>query len=390
MMADTPLDNLHPKRNQAKLTRPSAPSTRIGQVYLHLRQQRMHYLNEAARQLRAEGVPFTPEDLARQPLSTMEGQVVPATDLPFVLAFREERVIEVNYQLLRKGRPTVCVAYSAVPHRDSRSRIVGVIGSVVTQPLEPDWQALAGLAHDLRTPLNALGLLASVMAVPNFTDADWRENLKDLRATIDRALQVGMDLLEWSRASAQRGRAVEPTWIVLEPFLRRLSREQVHAARNKGLTLTVDLTAAAGWEIHTDVVRLGRLLSNLLVNAVRYTPSGSVAFQASWRDEPTGKSLVLSVADTGTGITVAEQESIFNPFERGRAGKEDESEGSGLGLAVVERLVEELDVDLEVHSEYGRGSVFHLVVPWRMLRPFADSNTGKMTATENTGANEKK
>jgi signal transduction histidine kinase len=384
MMADTPREDLHPEQKRTKAQGAAEPAMRIGQIYLHLRQRRLHYLNDTARQLRAEGVPFTPEDLARWPLYTMQGKPLPAVDSPFVLAFREERAIEVEYQLLRRGRPPVCVVYSAVPHRDSHKRIVGVFGSVVTRRPEPDWQALAGLAHDLRTPLNALGLMASVMTASGFGEAEWRENLNDLRAAIDRAIQVGKDLLEWSRGSAQRGRPVEPTWMVLEPFLERLSREQLQAARAKGLALTVDLTAIAGWEIHTDAVRLGRLLSNLLVNAVRYTPAGSVEFRASWRDEPTGKTLVLSVADTGAGIAAAEQESIFHPFERGQAGKEDESGGSGLGLAVVERLVEELDVDLEVHSEYGRGSVFHVLVPWRMLRRSADSTISQMTATEGT------
>src|SRR5439155_4513696 len=115
-------------------------------------------------------------------------------------------------------------------------------------------------------------------------------------------------------------------------------------------------------------VRLGRLLANLLVNAVRYTHSGQVAFTAAWREEPGERALVLSVLDTGAGISQEEQESIFQPFERGRAGKDDDSGGSGLGLAVVDRLVEELGLALEVYSEYGRGSAFHLVLPERLIR----------------------
>jgi signal transduction histidine kinase len=99
-----------------------------------------------------------------------------------------------------------------------------------------------------------------------------------------------------------------------------------------------------------------------------------VEFLASWREENSGRRLVLSVVDTGPGITREEQESIFQPFERGRAGKEEDtsqqgdSGGSGLGLAVVDRLVEELGLEIEVYSEYGRGSSFRLVVPASMLR----------------------
>jgi signal transduction histidine kinase len=70
-----------------------------------------------------------------------------------------------------------------------------------------------------------------------------------------------------------------------------------------------------------------------------------------------------------------EQESIFQPYERGRAGKEDDSgplssgTGSGLGLSVVDRLSEELGLTLEVHSEHGRGSAFHVLISPTMLRP---------------------
>src|SRR5581483_6564688 len=124
---------------------------------------------------------------------------------------------------------------------------------------------------------------------------------------------------------AQRGRGVEANWVDLEPFLAQLVHEQVPAAKAKGIVLQADLAACDGWEVQADRVRLGRLLSNLLVNAIRYTPVGRVVLTAEWRDAPQGNTLALGVVDTGTGIASEEQDSIFQPFERGRAGKEDDS-----------------------------------------------------------------
>ena len=144
------------------------------------------------------------------------------------------------------------------------------------------------------------------------------------------------------------------------------------AARSKGLVLATDFRASQGWEVCTDRIRMGRILANLLVNAIRYTPLGRVEFTTSWREENSHRLLAIGVVDTGVGIPAEEQESIFQPFERGRAAKEGDSGGSGLGLAVVDRLVEELGVELEVYSEHGRGSAFHLLVPAAMLRPTAD------------------
>jgi signal transduction histidine kinase len=74
------------------------------------------------------------------------------------------------------------------------------------------------------------------------------------------------------------------------------------------------------------------------------------------------------VIDTGAGISEEDQESIFQPFEQGKAGKESDSGGSGLGLAVVDRLVSELGLTLEVFSEYGHGSTFELLLPMAILR----------------------
>jgi signal transduction histidine kinase len=82
---------------------------------------------------------------------------------------------------------------------------------------------------------------------------------------------------------------------------------------------------------------------------------------------------VLSVRDTGTGISPEEQESIFLPFTRGHAGRDDHSGGSGLGLAVVEQLAEQLGMTLEVFSQPGEGSAFELLVPGAMLRPVGGS-----------------
>src|SRR5262249_33088656 len=137
-----------------------------------------------------------------------------------------------------------------------------------------------------------------------------------------------------------------------------------------------DFSASQGWEVRTDRQRLMRILSNLLVNAIRYTPLGRVEFTTSWRDEAKGRALAISVVDTGVGISTEEQESIFQPFERGRAAKDSDSGGSGLGLSVVDRLVEELGVVLEVYSEHGRGSAFNLLLPATMLRAVKSQPVG--------------
>jgi signal transduction histidine kinase len=221
-----------------------------------------------------------------------------------------------------------------------------------------------------------LGLLVELAESAQEDQAELNELLTRIRASAERAMGIAQELLEWSRGPVPKGgRLAERGWVALEPFLTGLAAEQQVAAQNKSLALVANVAATRGWEAHSDRVRLGRLLSNLLVNAIRYTTTGQVEFTASWRNDRNarngstpGRKLALSIVDTGAGISLEEQESIFQPFERGRAGKEGDSGGSGLGLAVVDRLVEELGLELEVYSEYGRGSAFHLLLPGVSLR----------------------
>ena len=248
-----------------------------------------------------------------------------------------------------------------------------MLATVIASPVEPDWQALAGLAHDLRTPLQSLSLLVELAQGSGYDPKELSELLPRVQVSAERAMSIARDLLDWCRGPIRKSRAADREWIALEPLLASLASEQAVAAEHKSLVLVSNVAAAHGWEAHTDRVRLGRLLSNLLVNAVRYTTTGQVEFTASWRDDrgsasPAARKLVLSIVDTGAGIAPEDHESIFHPYERGRAGKEGDSGGSGLGLAVVDRLVEELGLELEVFSEYGRGSAFHLVVPGALLR----------------------
>jgi hypothetical protein len=348
---------------------PSAvPSHRLGHVYLDVQKRLLHCLNEQARQLQREGVPFTPADLSRQPLQTLEGQAVAAAELPLLRSWRLDQPVEATFLVPWKGGMQQYVIWSAAPLHNADGGVVGVVGSVGCLPPEPDWHTLAGLAHDLRTPLQSLRMLLAVLEERPGLDPGVREVVDRIRSSADRAILIGLDLLEWCRAPVQRGRQIQPAWFPLEPFLRNLASEQALAARAKGLALVGNLETARGWDVHTEPVRLGRLVANLLANAVRYTTTGRVELTTSWQEDASERSLVLAVIDSGAGFSAEEHESIFQPFARGRAGREGDSSGSGVGLSVVDRLVEELGLAMEVYSEYGQGSAFHLILPGHLLR----------------------
>jgi anti-sigma regulatory factor (Ser/Thr protein kinase) len=354
----------------------AAPLTRVGQVFLDVQRRNVACLDPVARQLHHEGVPFTPADLEKRKLLHSSGEPVAGAELPLIVAWRELRPVEATFLLPVEKGPELCVTWHVAPVRNGRGELIGLAGTVRCAPPDPDWRAMAGLAHDLGTPLQGIRLQLAALEALTAGHPQMATVIRGLQGSTERALRVGLELLKWFREPGHKLRGVELAWFPLEPVLSDLAREQSLLATNKGLILTTDFSTSQGWEVRTDRHRLTRILSNLLVNAIRYTPLGRVEFTTSWRDEAKGRQLAIGVVDTGVGISAEEQESIFNPFERGKAGLDSDSGGSGLGLAVVDRLVEELEVELEVYSEHGRGSAFHLLLPAEILRPVKPQPAG--------------
>jgi hypothetical protein len=330
----------HIKRDSTAGTRKPTLAVRIAHVYLDVRRRVLHCLNDAARELAAEGIPFTSSDLARRPLKTLDGATATSGDLPLLRAWRERAAREAVFILPEDDDRVSHLTWHAAPLSDAHGEVIGVLGTMRLAPPEPDWGQLAGLAHDLRTPLQALQLLTPLLA--RNMPPESAEVVERMRSAAERTLAISKELLEWCRSPMQVGRTVTRTWFALTPFTTALTAEQLQRAQKKNIVLRTNLMACQGWEVHCCATRLGRLLANLLTNAVHYTHAGGVELKAAWREDEAGKrqGLALIVIDTGPGISEEEQESIFHPFRRGKGGKESDSGGSGVGLAVVDRLVE--------------------------------------------------
>src|SRR5262245_12029485 len=331
------------RRGGSRRPRPAAPP-RVGHFYLNSIDGRLFCLNETARQLLREGVPVTPTALEQHPLLKLDGSPPTTDELPLLAAWREGTAHEGVFLLPRTGYQPQFLTWSAAPLLGADREVVGVSSTVVLSPHEPDWEELASLAHDLRTPLQAMRLLVPIALTMPRTEV-LAEVLERLRGTCDRASAIAMELLEWCKAPLQAGQHASPDWLPLEPLLRGLVMEHETTARRKGITLAADLAPANDVEVYSNKLRLGRVVGNLLGNAVRYTSAGHVQLSCLWRTLSVDglPILVLAVQDTGSGVSEEEQESIFQPLQRGRAGLSDtDSGGSGLGLATVDRLVAEL------------------------------------------------
>lgn len=212
---------------------------------------------------------------------------------------------------------------------------------------------LAAASHDLRQPMHALGLfVAQLLAKPQTVE---QRRLVDRIHASSQAMNALLDsLLDISRLDAG---AVTPEAIdfPLDRLFARMRDEFEPLAQEKGLALRI---APSGVWLRSDPVLLGRIVQNLVSNAVRYTPRGGVLVGCRRR----GAAVRIDVIDSGTGIPEEEREHVFREFYQLANPEHDRSKGLGLGLAIVERLARLLDHPVEIASRAGRGSRFSITV----------------------------
>jgi CheY-like chemotaxis protein len=225
----------------------------------------------------------------------------------------------------------------------------------------------AAASHDLRQPLQAMHLYHSVLARGD-TRAEVIDRMGQCLEALDRLLDGILDISRLDAGQVQPN--PEPTHI--PELMLRVTRLHDATARAKGLRLR--LHTADRW-VMTDQVLAERILSNLIGNAIRYTEAGGVLVAA----RPSGSALRLQVIDTGIGIAPDRVDAVFEEFTQLNNPSRDPSQGTGLGLATVQRLSRLLGHPLKVRSTPGKGSCFEIQLP-RTAAP-AHAGTGLAPAT---------
>ncbi|MGE5477975.1 MAG: PAS domain S-box protein [Bacteroidales bacterium] len=221
---------------------------------------------------------------------------------------------------------------------------------------------LAAASHDLRQPMQALGMFVAVLAGRPM-DAAQETLVSRIQDSVTALEGLLNSLLDVSKLEA--GLVVpHQSEFPVAGMMERLAAEFEPLCAAAGLQLTVVPTRAV---VHSDPALLERILRNLLNNAVRYTKTGRVLFGCRRQ----GRKLLFQVWDTGIGIPQGEIRNIFREFHQvGNLGR-DRRQGLGLGLAIVERLAELLDHSIDVRSQEGQGSVFSVQVPLATRAPSA-------------------
>jgi len=211
----------------------------------------------------------------------------------------------------------------------------------------------AAASHDLRQPLQSLSMFTATLATK-----DHKSGQKKIVGQIEKSVKAleGLfnSLLDISSLDAGTLK-FQKQHVCLQSQVKQISAELAEQAKAKSLYFKVDVEPEI---VYTDPVLLGRMLRNLIDNAIRYTPSGGILISSKAVDDE----IVLSVKDTGIGISKVAQSSIFGEFVQLNNPERDRNKGLGLGLSIVQRICAMLDIRLTLASEVQSGSIFSVAI----------------------------
>jgi PAS domain S-box-containing protein len=221
---------------------------------------------------------------------------------------------------------------------------------------------LAAVSHDIRTPANAICLLAELVRRAAHNPAmagEMPELANELQGSANALVNLLGDVLDLARFDSGRIELLESEF-ALADLLEEQRRRLQPLARDRGLELRVALPDGQRLPVRCDRIKLARVIDNLVGNAVKFTPEGFVTVEAERDDAGATR---LRVVDTGIGISKDDQRHIFDEFFQLSNPERDRIKGTGLGLTICKRLADAMGGALSVESEVGKGSTFTLTLP---------------------------
>ena len=251
---------------------------------------------------------------------------------------------------------------------------------------------LANMSHEIRTPINAVLGMNEMIIREDHRALDLAErdplavqgaleNISVYAGDVKKAghnlLAIVNDILDFSKIEAGQMDLTEAPY-QLSSLINDINNMILFKALDKNLKFSVEVDPSIPDELSGDEVRIRQILTNLLNNAVKYTDKGSVSLKLRGKKQGEGiLNLTLVVWDTGIGIKPEDKEVLFTKFQRLEMERNSTVEGTGLGLAITQHLIELMGGTIDVESEYGKGSIFTVTIPQKIVSdtPIGDFQT---------------
>ena len=223
---------------------------------------------------------------------------------------------------------------------------------------------LSSMSHEIRTPLNAIvGFSDCIGDAETLSEA--KENARDIINASETLLEIVNGILDISKIEAGKIEIVNSKYNAPETFL-ELAKLITPKMKEKGLDFTYKIAPDLPKTLYGDHANLKKIVTNLLSNACKYTEHGFVHYEVNCVNTKDLSKLIITVEDSGRGIKKESIDKMFTKFQRLDEDRNTTIEGTGLGLAITKQLIELMGGKIIVHTIYGEGSKFTVVINQRI------------------------
>ena len=274
---------------------------------------------------------------------------------PYETRSADGRIVRVTYRPMSQNR-TVAISVDVTELREREKELKKAKEEAIAASHAKS-AFLANMSHEIRTPLNGIMGMAQVLETGDLTQ-EQRDQLATILESGRNLMAILNDVLDLSKIEAGRF-AILPTDCDIAHVMRGLHRLWKPKAEEAGLDFKLSLDADLPPLLSFDAGRVRQCVSNLISNAIKFTPKGRVEIAVNARrPTPAGALIEVRVSDTGLGMDAETAGRLFRPFEQADDSTSRKYGGTGLGLSIVRKLADLMGGEANVRSEAGRGSDF--------------------------------